>query len=174
MSQRSVHDLRSQQNQSTRSDLWIETLDRGALPVTQLCQSFRQDPARVDWAFQIRWTEAAELSSFRKSTKEGSTILVVLKTTPAGDGILVRQDHDGTTSTGNYRFGEDEVLTMTTQLQDYQFSERFWFASPNLRMRNTLIQQGDATHLATFCTEIRMGGTPATPTTQQTMAETPT
>jgi CpeS-like protein len=174
VSQRSVHDLRSQQNQSTRSDLWIEKIDRDGSPVTQLCQSLQQDPAQVDWAFQIRWTEAAEQSSFRKSNKEGSTILVILKTTPTGDGNLLRQNHDGTTSTGSYRFGEDEVLTMVTALQDYQFSERFWFASPNLRMRNTLIQQGDVTHLATFCTEIRMGGAPAAPAAEQTMAQTPT
>jgi hypothetical protein len=172
VSQRTVHDLRSQQHQSTRSDLWIDQLDRDALPVVQLCQSLQQDPTQVYYGFQIRWTEAADLSSYRKSAKEGSTILVILQSTPTGDGILLRQDHDGTTSTGSYRFGEDEALSMITPVQNYQFHERFWFASPNLRMRNTLIQLGDETQMATFCSEIRMGGTSAASTTQETTAQT--
>jgi hypothetical protein len=172
VSQRTIHDLRSQQNQSTRADLWIETLDPTTAPIAQICSSNAESPTEVYCGFEIRWTEAADLSSSRQSAKGGSTTLIFFAdAASSSQGTFLRQDQDQSVSKGHYGFGEDEVLTMVTQVNDYQFSERFWFASPNLRMRNTIISQGESTHLATFCTEIRLGGTSAATPANQAVAQ---
>jgi hypothetical protein len=61
---------------------------------------------------------------------------------------------------GQYGF-EDDVLTLTTQTPAGTVQERLWFANPNLRMRTSLFKVGDQEQMASFCSEIRMGGAPA-------------
>jgi hypothetical protein len=36
--------------------------------------------------------------------------------------------------------------------------ERLWFASPNLRLRTSILKRFGGFSMASFCSEIRMGG----------------
>jgi hypothetical protein len=64
---------------------------------------------------------------------------------------------------GRYRVGEDGALTLITEYETMSTEERLWFASPNLRMRTSILKRFGGFSMASFCSEIRMGVTkPAT------------
>jgi hypothetical protein len=57
--------------------------------------------------------------------------------------------------------GEDGALTLTTEYETMWSEERLWFASPNLRMRVSVLKRFGGFSMASFTSEIRMGGSPA-------------
>ncbi|NEN97965.1 MAG: phycobiliprotein lyase, partial [Moorea sp. SIO3I7] len=58
-----------------------------------------------------------------------------------------------------YSIGQDDVLTMITEGKTLYAEERFWFASPNFRLRTNVLQQGGQLTMASLATEIRLGVT---------------
>ena len=60
---------------------------------------------------------------------------------------------------GRYKMGDDEALTLSTEYESMYSEERLWFASPNLRLRNSILKRFGGFSMATFCSEIRMGVT---------------
>ncbi|MFM1841909.1 MAG: hypothetical protein RLZZ490_645, partial [Cyanobacteriota bacterium] len=57
--------------------------------------------------------------------------------------------------TGRYHLGEDECLTLNLQDSETLLAERHWYASPNLRLRTSLIQRGNAYSHSAFYSDIR-------------------
>ena len=60
---------------------------------------------------------------------------------------------------GSYKMGSDDALTLTTEYETMWSEERLWFASPNLRMRVGILKRFGGFSMASFTSEIRMGGT---------------
>jgi hypothetical protein len=60
---------------------------------------------------------------------------------------------------GQFAIGEDEALTLTTQHGETSSEERLWFASPNLRLRTSILKEANGFSATSFCSEIRMGVT---------------
>ncbi|NEO13711.1 MULTISPECIES: phycobiliprotein lyase [unclassified Moorena] len=58
-----------------------------------------------------------------------------------------------------YSIGQDDVLTMITEGKTLYAEERFWFASPNFRLRTNVLQQRGQLTMASLATEIRLGVT---------------
>jgi hypothetical protein len=59
---------------------------------------------------------------------------------------------------GRYKMGNDGALTLTTEYETMWSEERLWFASPNLRMRVSVLKRFGGFSMASFTSEIRMGG----------------
>jgi hypothetical protein len=57
--------------------------------------------------------------------------------------------------TGHYHLGEDECLTLNLQDSETSLAERHWYASPNLRLRTSLIQRGNGYSHSAFYSDIR-------------------
>lgn len=57
--------------------------------------------------------------------------------------------------TGHYHLGEDDCLTLNLQDAETSLAERHWYASPNLRLRTSLIQRGDHYSHSAFYSDIR-------------------
>ena len=56
---------------------------------------------------------------------------------------------------GNYHLGSDECLTLELQDPETTLSERHWYASPNLRLRTSLVQRSDGYSHSAFYSDIR-------------------
>ena len=54
--------------------------------------------------------------------------------------------------------GDDDALTLVTATGNTSSSERVWFESNNVRVRTTITTQANGDSLASFYSEIRMGG----------------
>jgi hypothetical protein len=57
---------------------------------------------------------------------------------------------------GHYEMDEDDGLILITEYETMSVTERFWFASPDLRLRTSTVQRFGGFNTATFCTELRV------------------
>jgi hypothetical protein len=155
-SQRTTHYLSAQQSQAGKSDLEIEWLPATDAMVQTLCGEF---------SFPVNQALGG-LKVMQKSTLDGSpnqqirtTLVVPLASESETVGKLLQTVHPrkGTPQLGQYRF-ENGVLSVMTEAEDSAVEERWWFISENLRMRTSVLKRQDGTQLASFCSEIRLGG----------------
>lgn len=157
-SQRTSHHLAFKQTEGGKSDIKIEMLPKDDPEVIKLCQQYEVDPtlalcgARVTWDGSMEWDE-------EKHT--GSTVLVpIADPEKPNEGKLLRESGyaEKAPVAGRYIMGIDDALTLITEYETMYSEERLWFASPNLRLRTSILKRFGGFSMATFCSEIRMGG----------------
>jgi len=162
-SQRTSHHLAFKQSESGKSDIVIETLPKDHPEVIKLCEQHNVDPslatggARVVWNGSMEWDSSDE----DKDKHSGSTVLVpVPDAEKPNEGILLREMGyaEKAPVAGRYVMGSDEALTLITEYESMYSEERLWFASPNLRLRHSILKRFGGFSMASFCSEIRMGG----------------
>ena len=54
---------------------------------------------------------------------------------------------------------DGDGLVLTTEYETMSSIERFWFASPSLRLRPSIVKRFGGFSTATFCTEFRIADT---------------
>ncbi|WP_413175566.1 phycobiliprotein lyase [Anabaena azotica] len=160
-SHRTSHHLAFKQAEDGKSDIVIETLAADHPEVVKLCEQYEVHPsaascgARVTWKGTMEWDEEKH---------EGSTVLVTVPDADKpGEGKLLREMGyaEKAPVAGTYKIGEDGALTLITEYETMWSEERLWFASPNLRMRVSVLKRFGGFSMASFTSEIRMGSTPA-------------
>ncbi len=155
-SQRTVHDLVSQKLQAGKSNLVIETLSSSDANVVQLCQQHETDPSSVWGGLKLSWEGTVDGNPKKQI---GSTTLVAVRhPEQENEGLLLqsRPGFNSKTLKGRYMMGEDEVLTLITESEEFYAEERFWYLIPNLRLRTSTVKRKDGLNHAAFCSEIRM------------------
>lgn len=170
-SQRTSHHLAFKQSESGKSDIRIEMLSKDDPEVIKLCEQYQVDPtlalcgARVTWDGTMEWDEEKHA---------GSTVLVpVADPDKANEGKLLRDMGyvEKVPVAGRYVMGKDDALTLITEYETMYSEERLWFASPNLRLRTSILKRFGGFSMATFCSEIRMGGVQPTSEAADTKAQ---
>lgn len=160
-SQRTSHHLAFKQSESGKSDIRIEMLPANDPEVIKLCQEYEIDPslawggARVSWDGTMEWDQ-------EKHT--GSSVLVpIADPDKPGEGKLLRDvgyaEKAGVA--GRYIMSSDGAMTLITEYETMYSEERIWFASPNLRLRTSILKRFGGFSMASFCSEIRLGVTAA-------------
>jgi hypothetical protein len=156
-SQRTSHHLAFKQSESGKSDIKIEMLPQNDPEVIKLCEEYQIDPAlawggaRVTWDGTMEWDEQKHA---------GSSVLVpIADPEKPNEGKLLRDvgyaEKAGVA--GRYIIGSDEALTLITEYETMYSEERIWFASPNLRLRTSILKRFGGFSMASFCSEIRKG-----------------
>ena len=157
-SQRTSHHLAFKQSESGKSDIRIEMLPQDAPEVIQLCEQNEVDPALALCGARVTWDGTME---WDKEKHEGSTVLVpVADLDKPNEGKLLRDTGyaEKEPVAGRYVMGDDDALTLITDYETMYSEERLWFASPNLRLRTSILKRFGGFSMASFCSEIRMGG----------------
>ncbi len=171
-SQRTSHHLAFKQSESGKSNLTIEVLPKDDPAVVKLCQQYEVDPAlalcgaRVSWDGTMEWDEEKHA---------GSTVLVpIADAEKPNEGKLLREQGyaEKAPVAGRYIMGSDDALTLITEYETMYSEERLWFASPNLRLRTSILKRFGGFSMASFCSEIRMGGAQPQSTSASTTAAT--
>ncbi|QQE65936.1 hypothetical protein GFS31_26280 [Leptolyngbya sp. BL0902] len=155
-SQRTTHYLASQTSKAGQSNLLMEVLPATDASLVQLCEAQGQDPSHIVCGLKV--DQDSRLDGDTRNTQR-TTVMVMLQPTAEGKGVLLQASSKETVALGEYSLDSD-VLTLTTQTPDGTVQERLWFANPNLRMRTSVLKVGDIEHMASFCSEIRLGGAP--------------
>lgn len=157
-SQRTSHHLAFKQSEGGKSNLTIEMLPKDDPAVVKLCEQYEVDPglalcgARVSWDGTMEWDEEKH---------SGSTVLVpIADPEKPNEGKLLREQGyaEKAAVAGRYVMGSDDALTLITEYETMYSEERLWFASPNLRLRTSILKRFGGFSMASFCSEIRMGG----------------
>ncbi|MBW4554023.1 MAG: phycobiliprotein lyase [Aphanocapsa sp. GSE-SYN-MK-11-07L] len=158
-SHRTSHDLASNQSESGKSDLNIELLEKTDPVVVQICQQHQVQPDLAVCGLRVSWEGYMQRDP---SKLKGSTVLVpIADIAQVGAGQLLRKSNSDKkiANTGRYELGTDEALTLITEDESLYAEERIWFASPNLRLRTSVVKHLDGFSLASFSSEIRLGVT---------------
>jgi hypothetical protein len=162
-SQRSSHHLAFKQAENGKSNITIETLSADHQEVAQLCQQYEIEPqlalcgARVVWDGTMEWDED-------KEQHQGSTVLVAIPDSDKpNEGRLLRAMGyaEKAPVAGRYIMGSDDALTLITEYETMYSEERLWFASPNLRLRTSILKRFGGFSMASLSSEIRLGVTQA-------------
>jgi hypothetical protein len=160
-SQRTSHHLAFRQSEAGKSQIEIELLPKTDAAVIQLCQQYEMDPAlalcgaRVTWDGSMEWDEEKHA---------GSTVLVpIADPEKPSEGKMLREMGyaEKAAVAGRYVMGDDQALTLITEYETMYSEERLWFASPNLRLRTSILKRFGGFSMASFCSEIRLGVTSA-------------
>ncbi len=156
-SYRTNQNLETSQSQVGKSDLQIETLASTDSEVVKLCELHHIDPSQVHSATQITWSGTLD---GKPEKQTGKTILVpVADPDKPNQGKILSKPGNAESVCGYYLLGDDDVLTLVTENGSSSLEERIWFASPNLRLRTSILKQAGGFNAVSFCSEIRMGVT---------------
>ncbi|MGG6295801.1 phycobiliprotein lyase [Leptolyngbya sp. AN02str] len=157
-SQRTSHHLAFKQAESGKSDIRIEMIDKDDPEVVKLCEQYEMDPALALCGARVTWDGTMEWDEEKHS---GTAVLVpIADENNPNQGKLLRDMGyaEKAPVAGRYVMGDDGALTLITEYDTMYSEERLWFASPNLRLRSSILKRFGGFSMATFCSEIRMGG----------------
>lgn len=158
-SHRTSHHLAFKQSEDGKSDIIIETLAPDHPEVIKLCQQYEINPSSASCGARVTWNGTMEWDEEKHT---GSTVLVsVPNLDNPQEGKLLREMGyaEKTPVAGSYKMGSDDALTLITEYETMWSEERLWFASPNLRMRVSVLKRFGGFSMASFTSEIRLGGT---------------
>lgn len=157
-SQRTTHHLAFRRAEAGESQIQVEALGPDHPKVIEICQLHQVEPqsaiggAFVSWKGEMGWDRDDE-------NHEGSTIFALI---PDPDhprqGTLLRERGyaEIVPVAGQYHMDDEDGLVLTTDYETMSSIERFWFASPSIRMRTSTVKRFGGFSTATFCTEFRI------------------
>lgn len=152
---RTSYHLDRAQVENSKSDLSVERLSQDCPEIIALCQQSNIDASEVLGGTKTLWDNSVD---WGKPKQVGSAILILV---PDRDrpqtGKLVHAvgTPAKTPISGRYNLGNDEALTFIVEEEKFYLEERLWYASPNLRMRTSLIKQANGFSKTAFYSEIR-------------------
>ncbi len=157
-SQRTTHHLAFKRSEAGESEILVEALAADHPKVIEICQLHQVDPvlaiggAFVSWQGAMGWDREEE-------NHEGSTVFSLI---PDADnprqGSLLRERGyaEIVPVAGRYEMDDEDALVLITEYETMSSIERFWFASPSIRMRTSTVKRFGGFSTATFCTEFRV------------------
>ena len=157
-SQRTTHHLPFRRAEMGDSDIYVEALAKDHPKVQDICQLHDIDPqlavggAFVSWDGSMAWDKDNE-------NHEGTTVFALVPDDEDGrKGRLLRDKGyaEIVPVVGHYEMDDEDGLILTTEYETMKVSERFWFASSNLRLRSSTVQRFGGFNTATFCAESRI------------------
>ena len=157
-SQRSAHHLAFHHFEEVTSKIDILPLENGDEKVIALCKANQVDPHLASSPFYMTWEGQSDWDE--DEVLAGSTVLVPIPDTDnPTQGKLLRELGYAETvpAIGHYQLIEDGSFILKTSYERATAEEKIWFATPNLRLRVSLIKTGDGKGVTTasFSSEIR-------------------
>ena len=157
-SQRTTHHLPFRRAESGGSDIDVQFLDANDQKIAAICEMHDVDPqtaiggAFVSWDGSMAWDKDNE-------DHKGTTVFALI---PEADnprkGKLLRERGyaEIVPVAGEYHMDEEDGLILITEYETMSIIERFWFVSPDLRLRSSTVKRFGGFNTATFCAESRM------------------
>ena len=159
-SQKTSQHLTLKQSEHGKSDLAIEILPIDNPQVVQLCQQAGVEPSSIWGGIKYTWkgTLSWDTQPQNATTPQGESIAIAISDAPAANTGKFIYLTGGKSHVSPYTLGDDNALTLITQTDNIRSDERIWFESDNFRHRTTIVTQASGDSLASFYSEIRMGG----------------
>lgn len=139
---------------NSKSEITIERLSRDRSEVITLCQQHNINPNETLGGTKAFWENPAD--GLKPKQIGSATIVFVPDSDRSQIGKLLSAS--GNTScpvVGHYVLGNDEALTLIVEGEKTYSEERLWFASPNLRLRTSLVKNSHGLSRTAFYSEIR-------------------
>ncbi|MFZ4805230.1 MAG: phycobiliprotein lyase [Synechococcus lacustris] len=126
-----------------------------------IAQLHGQDPATLVGGCQVRWSGSM---AWDKAGEEhqGESLFGLIPTDHEGrQGLLLRDRGYAETApvAGQFRLDDHANLWLTTSYETMDSVERFWFASPDIRLRSSTVE--GLSNTASLCVETRLDASEA-------------
>ena len=157
-SQRSTHHLAFRQAEIGDSNIQVTALGADDERVAQICKMHEVDPSRaaggafVTWHGTMAWDKDDE-------NHQGSTVFAIVPDPEnPRQGLMLRERGyaEITPVAGRFEMDDEDALLLITEYETMSSIERFWFATPNVRMRTSAVKRFGGFSTSTFCTEVRV------------------
>ncbi|NEP89688.1 MAG: phycobiliprotein lyase [Okeania sp. SIO2C2] len=157
-SQRTTHHLAFRQAEMGSSDIQVTSLGAGDPKVVEICKMHEIDPslaaggAFVTWDGSMAWDKDDE-------NHKGSTVFAIVpdpENPRKGRMLRERGYAEIVPVVGLFEMDDEDGLNLITEYETMSSIERFWFPSPNLRMRTSAVKRFGGFNTSTFCTEVRV------------------
>ncbi len=169
-SQRATHHLAFKRSETGESDIQVETLAEDHPEIIELCQYHQIDPSLSVGGSRVRWLGTMAWDRDSDENHEGKTIFAIVPDTDnPRQGRLLRERGyaEIVPVVGLYQMDDQDGLVLTTEYETMSSIERFWFASPNLRLRTSTVKRFGGFSTASFCTEARIDTEPLDSSTEE-------
>ncbi len=157
-SQRTTHHLPFRRAESGGSDIDVQFLDANDQKIVAICEIHDVDPqtaiggAFVSWDGSMAWDKDNE-------DHKGTTVFALIpdpENPRQGKLLRERGYAEIVPVAGEYHMDEEDGLILITEYETMSIIERFWFVSPDLRLRSSTVKRFGGFNTATFCAESRM------------------
>jgi CpeS-like protein len=158
-SQRTTHHLAFRRAELGESEIQVETLAADHPEIIELCKFHQIDPTLAGGGCQVSWNGSMSWDRDTEGGHEGKTIFALVpEPTDRRQGKLLRDRGyaEIVPVVGHFQMDEDDGLVLLTEYETMSSRERFWFPSPDLRMRTSTVKRFGGFSTATFCTEARI------------------
>ena len=162
-SQRTRYDFDQNNAENQKSELNMEKINPGDAELQSLCQAYQIKSTQTLGGIKTSWETIGDWGATKQ---KGSTLWLFSPDDEVGlTGKLFRSvaKPGSLMLSGRYLLAADESLTLILESDTVYTEERLWFASANLRLRTSLIQQRDRFSYSAFYSEIRKLPAPPPP-----------
>ncbi len=158
-SSRMTHHLAFKASEMGDSDIQVDYLAADHPAITERCNFHQIDPnlavggSHVHWRGKMQWDRESD------SDHEGETIFAIVPDdNDFGQGRMLRDRGYAEIMpvVGRYHMDQQGGLVLTTEYESMSVIERIWFASPNLRLRTSIVKLYGGFSTAALCTEMRL------------------
>lgn len=158
-SQRTTHHLPFRRAETGDSEIHVKTLPVDDPKVLEICQMHDTDPSLAIGGAYVTWHGAMSWDQEGDESHQGSTVFVLVPDVDnPRQGKLLRERGyaEIVPVIGHYEVDDDNGLVLTTDYETMSSVERFWFISPDLRVRSSTVKRFGGFSTASFCTEFRV------------------
>jgi CpeS-like protein len=162
-SQRTTHHLAFRRAEVGDSEISVIALAALDPEVQELCRFHEVDPKLAVCGSRVAWQGTMGWDRDNEGGHEGKTVFAIV---PDPDnplqGRLLRERGYAEIMpvVGRYHLDAEGGLNLTTEYETMSSIERFWFATPTLRLRTSTVKRFGGFSTASFCSETRLAMDP--------------
>lgn len=155
---RSVHHFDSVASESGKSNLIVKVLSKNDPKIQEICSQQNIDPARAAGGASFGWQDNIDLSE--PNPNYAAILVDIPESENAMTGFFLRNRGyvEGIPVVGRYYFAPDGVLTIDTEYERNQGSERCWFITDDFRVRVSSVRMMNGVNLMAYSSERRCLG----------------
>ncbi len=158
-SQRTTHHLAFRRAEVGDSEISVISLAASDPEVQELCQLHNIDPALAVCGSRVTWQGTMSWDRDTEGGHEGKTVFAIVpdQDNPRQGRLLREKGYaEIVPVVGLYQLDEEGGLVLTTDYETMSSIERFWFVSPQLRLRTSTVKRFGGFSTASFCSEARL------------------
>jgi CpeS-like protein len=158
-SQRTTHHLAFRRAEMGASEIQVQALPKEDAQIIELCKMHEVDPECAIGGAYVSWNGTMAWDRNDEEPHAGTTVFALVPDPEKpNEGQILRERGyaEIVPIVGHYQMDEDEGLIMTTEYDTMSSVERFWFASPDLRLRSSTVKRFGGFSTASFCAESRI------------------
>ncbi|MBE9069259.1 phycobiliprotein lyase [Leptolyngbya cf. ectocarpi LEGE 11479] len=158
-SQRTTHHLPFRRAELGGSSITVEPLGKDNEKVIAICNLHEIEPALAVGGAYVAWHGEMAWDRDGEGNHEGTTVFALVpdEDNPRKGRLLRERGYaEIVPVVGRYEMDDEDGLVLETEYDTMSSVERFWFVTPDLRMRSSIVKRFGGFNTASFCAETRL------------------